>query len=70
MEIKSGVQPFVAGAAAASMAASFPETAMSLLPDKARVRRIVFGTDTPAGRLFDLVLIWVILLSVLVAVVG
>lgn len=43
---------------------------MSLLPDKARVRRIVFGTDTPAGRLFDLVLIWVILLSVLVAVVG
>jgi voltage-gated potassium channel len=34
-------------------------------PDlRARVHRIIFETDTPAGRLFDVVLIWAILLSV------
>jgi voltage-gated potassium channel len=39
------------------------------LPSKAVVHRVVFGTDTPAGRLFDKILIGVILVSVLVAVV-
>ncbi|TQV86335.1 ion transporter [Exilibacterium tricleocarpae] len=29
-----------------------------------RIYRVIFGTDTPAGRLFDLVLIYAILLSV------
>jgi len=29
-----------------------------------RLERIIFGTDTPAGRLYDLVLLWVILFSV------
>ena len=35
---------------------------MSALREK--IWRIIFGTDTPAGRLFDLVLIYAILLSV------
>lgn len=39
------------------------------LPDKAAVHRIVFGTDTPAGRLFDEVVIAAILLSVVVAII-
>lgn len=41
---------------------------MALL-DKAAVHRIVFGTDTRAGRLFDEVVIGLILLSVGVAIV-
>lgn len=36
-------------------------------PDKATVHRIMFGTDTPAGRHFDVILLWVIGASVLVA---
>lgn len=32
---------------------------------KSQLNRIIFGTDTPAGRNFDLVLIYLILLSVL-----
>jgi voltage-gated potassium channel len=32
------------------------------------LERIVFGVDTPAGRAFDVVLIWAIVLSVLVVV--
>lgn len=32
---------------------------------KARVSQIIFGTDTPAGKLFDVVLIYAIILSVL-----
>lgn len=39
------------------------------LPDKAAVHRVVFGTDTAAGRLFDEVVIAAILLSVLVAII-
>lgn len=39
------------------------------LPSKAAVHRIVFGTDTRAGRLFDEVVIGLILLSVLVAII-
>lgn len=39
------------------------------LPDKATLHRIVFGTDTRAGRLFDEVVIVAILLSVAVAIV-
>ncbi|MDF3031618.1 MAG: ion transporter [Moraxellaceae bacterium] len=39
------------------------------LPDKALVHRIVFGTDTPAGRRFDKILIVIILVSVLIAIV-
>lgn len=38
------------------------------LPRKADVHRIVFGTDTRAGRLFDEVVIALILVSVLVAI--
>lgn len=41
----------------------FPEN----LPDKAAVHRIMFGTDTPAGRRFDVILLWMIAASVLVA---
>lgn len=41
----------------------FPEN----LPDKATVHRIMFGTDTPAGRRFDVILLWMIAASVLVA---
>lgn len=33
-------------------------------PLQQRLERIVFGTDTHAGRLFDVLLLWVILLSV------
>ncbi|MFO7652754.1 MAG: ion transporter [Candidatus Krumholzibacteriia bacterium] len=33
---------------------------------RARLHEVIFEADTPAGRLFDLVLIWSILLSVLV----
>lgn len=40
-----------------------------MLPSKAVVHRIVFGTDTRAGRLFDEVVIGLILFSVLVAIV-
>ena len=29
-----------------------------------RLYRIIFGTDTPAGRLFDIVLLWAIVISV------
>jgi voltage-gated potassium channel len=29
-----------------------------------RVRRVIFETDTPLGRRFDVVLIWAILISV------
>lgn len=36
-------------------------------PDKFTVHRIMFGTDTPAGRRFDVILLWVIGASVLVA---
>ena len=32
---------------------------------KNRLYTIIFGTDTPAGKLFDLVLIYTILLSVM-----
>lgn len=31
---------------------------------RAKLYRIIFGTDTPAGKLFDLILIYSILLSV------
>lgn len=30
-----------------------------------RMFRIIFGTDTPMGRLFDVVLLWAIVISVL-----
>lgn len=33
-------------------------------PLRDKVYRIIFGTDTPAGRLFDLILIWAIVISV------
>ncbi|MGC4094338.1 MAG: ion transporter [Polyangiaceae bacterium] len=36
-------------------------------PDKATVHRIMFGTDTSAGRRFDVILLWVIGASVVVA---
>lgn len=37
-------------------------------PDKATVHRIIFGTDTREGRLFDIALLWAVGLSVLVAI--
>ena len=36
---------------------------------KARVYRIIFYSDTPAGKLFDVVLLWAIVLSILLVVV-
>lgn len=39
------------------------------LPDKATTHRIIFGTDTPAGRRFDVILLWVIVASVVVAMI-
>ncbi|MFT6254091.1 MAG: voltage-gated potassium channel, partial [Granulosicoccus sp.] len=35
---------------------------------KQRVYTIIFGTDTPAGKSFDLVLIYTILLSVIIVI--
>lgn len=35
---------------------------------KQQLNRVIFGTDTPAGRAFDIVLLWVILVSVLAVV--
>ena len=37
----------------------------SLPPWRQKVHRIIFGADTPAGKLFDVVLLWAIVLSVL-----
>ncbi len=37
-------------------------------PDKTTVHRIIFGTDTREGRLFDIALLWAVALSVLVAI--
>lgn len=37
------------------------------LPDKAAVHRVIFGTDTRAGQLFDIALLCVIVASVIVA---
>lgn len=37
------------------------------LPDKAAVHRVIFGTDTRAGQLFDIALLCVIIASVIVA---
>lgn len=34
-----------------------------------QLREIIFGTETPAGKAFDVVLIWSILLSVLVVII-
>jgi voltage-gated potassium channel len=45
------------------MAESPPKSAGGL---RERLREIIFGTDTAAGRAFDVVLLWVIVLSVLV----
>ncbi len=36
-------------------------------PDKAHVHRIIFGSDTQAGRRFDVILLGIIVLSVVVA---
>jgi voltage-gated potassium channel len=36
---------------------------------RGRVCRVVFGTDTPAGKLFDIILLWLILASVAVVLV-
>lgn len=35
---------------------------------RGRLYTIVFGTDTPAGKLFDVVLLWVILASIIVVI--
>lgn len=42
---------------------------MSPAPLKSRINKIIFGFDTPAGKLFDVVLIVLILLSVLVMMI-
>lgn len=36
---------------------------------KARVYRIIFYSDTPAGKLFDILLLWAIVLSILLVIV-
>ena len=33
---------------------------------KKQVHRVIFGVDTPAGKLFDVILIWAIILSIIV----
>jgi voltage-gated potassium channel len=38
-------------------------------PLQARLYKIIFGTDTPAGKWFDIVLIYVILISVAVVII-
>ena len=43
-----------------------PETLDEL---KARVYRIIFYSDTPAGKLFDVLLLWAIVLSILLVIV-
>ena len=46
---------------------SMPHYQFKYLPRlRSRLHIIVFGTDTPAGKLFDIVLLWAILLSVMV----
>lgn len=37
---------------------------MTELSFKQKLHRVIFGTDTPMGKLFDVVLIWAILISV------
>jgi voltage-gated potassium channel len=41
---------------------------MSSMSPRRRIETVIFGADTPAGRVFDVVLLWAILLSVLLAV--
>ncbi len=41
-------------------------TPLSRAPWRDELHEIIFGTDTPAGKLFDVILLWVILASVLV----
>jgi len=41
---------------------------MGNLDLKERLRIIIFGTDTPAGKRFDVVLLWLILLSVVLVI--
>lgn len=48
------------------MTDSQPPAVGHLSPIQQKLHDIIFGTDTPAGKRFDLWLIWVILLSVLV----
>ena len=42
-----------------------PESERSLSPLRARINRVIFGYDTPAGKAFDMALIVVIILSVI-----
>ena len=41
-------------------------TLQDLKPWQQTWHRVIFGTDTPAGKLFDVILLWAILISVLV----
>lgn len=39
------------------------------MPIKTKIRTVIFGTETKGGRLFDLILLWLIVFSVLVVMV-
>ena len=39
---------------------------MENLPIKEKIYRVIYGTDTPAGRRFDIILLWLIVASILV----
>ncbi|MBA2667401.1 MAG: ion transporter [Trueperaceae bacterium] len=38
------------------------------MPTRERIGRVIFGTDTPAGRAFDVILLWAIVVSVVAVV--
>ena len=42
---------------------------LTVAPIRARVHEIIFGHETPSGRAFDVVLIWLIVASVIVVMV-
>lgn len=40
-----------------------------MTPLRSRLNAIIFDTDTRAGRIFDIALLWAILISILVVVI-
>lgn len=42
------------------------EAELPLSPWRKKIREVIFGTDTPAGKNFDIILLWAIILSILV----
>lgn len=52
-----------------ALAVSIAEPEASQVPWRARLHEVIFEAETPAGRVFDLALLWCILLSVLAVIV-